>query len=282
MSSEKARKVLSYLDEWERRYKTTQEIAPEVLRLQARAKWQVEAAAELERIAPQEIVNEIGPGLDRDLELLTGSLPLPPDYSRGYGGIQNLHTYGPQSNIGFSGTSASSTQSLTFSALAESVQNPTGDSVGAMRLVRQYQELQAQDETVARTRQRLQLVFPNLVDLFDSAIRNGRVFHMDNASISVALELRTLLDQLKGELWTIARRSESENMTWETMAERLTQSDARGQLRGILIEQGIQRNRLHSDLSTIMKRRSGTNAKTLDLLWPAVVDHIYAVCGCIS
>ena len=92
---------------------------------------------------------------------------------------------------------------------------------------------------------------------------------------AAALEMRTLLDNIKGELFERARTVPRENMTWDVMVQRVYSGAATTPRHTELLDQGIKRSDLINYLSTVAKRRGGGQPYNFEDLWAMVLDHIY-------
>jgi len=99
---------------------------------------------------------------------------------------------------------------------------------------------------------------------------------------AAATDMRTLLDGLQGDLFAKARKWQKENMTWATMAERLSKGDSGQAEHQVLVNQETIRRRLISRLSDVLKDREGNSSINLDNLWTQILDHIYVVLGLIN
>ncbi len=90
---------------------------------------------------------------------------------------------------------------------------------------------------------------------------------------AAAAEMRTLLDGVKGALYSKARSNPNENMTWDDMAKRLAKRNTE---EAIIAREGKRRSSLYSQLSDIFKDR-GSALPTLTHLWTQVLDHVFTV-----
>lgn len=95
-----------------------------------------------------------------------------------------------------------------------------------------------------------------------------------------ALNMRNLLDGLKGDLFQLARSHNKENMTWEKMIKRLGIGVNNGDEHRALSNQKDVRGTLISYLTDIIKGRDPRT--NLDHLRTQVLDHIYIVLGLLK
>lgn len=170
---------------------------------------------------------------------------------------------------------------LSFTALAQSEASP-GKSPEVTSTLSDYQQLQQSQGRVEETLARLVAFCPSLVALFNAADQAFHLAKLTNSDVPQAAgEMRTLLDKFQGELFSKASRWPKENMTWVTMAERLT-SGQNSKERQILLDQEAQRQHLISELSDLLKQRTPPSVSQLSSIWPTVVDHILVTCGCVQ
>lgn len=268
MSSDKARELEEFLAEWKRRHESEKAIAPEVQREHDAAKWLIKAAELIESQAPQEVQIPISRRISIHVDELKRRMPLPPLYI----------TQSESAYLIATSTSSADLGTHVFEVLTSMVSSPGGADV--LPVAEEYQHLQEAQGRIVETRLRLLAVFPSLVQLFESAHRAHEIAKLSpNEVPSVAGEIRTLLDKFKGELFSKAVSHSHENMTWQTMSERL--SDEGSSERRMLLEQEDQRRQPYTELSEILKQRTPSDVTRLSSAWALVVDHIFVVCGCL-
>jgi len=264
-SSDPARQIQNHLDEWLRRYQTAADIAPWVGQARDQAAWQVRASDVINSSTSDEMKNYASRQLALEVEMLRAQLPLPP-------------VYRPSSEAIVSLTTTSSSMSMYGAALnlQDMKRVPLADSYA---LIEAYQDLQKKQDRVAQTGDRLVRLSPSLGDQLDICRKGHETARFnDESAPAAALEMRTLLDNVKGELFSRARRTPKENMTWQLMAERLAANLEQGQL---LLEQGMQRDQIYDRLSAILKRRQPNEAVRIPELWTLVIDHLFVTVGCV-
>ena len=91
----------------------------------------------------------------------------------------------------------------------------------------QYHELQESQQRTKDVRTLIsQLGNPQTLERFDRANKSISMFKADaTPKTSAAVEIRTLIDGVKGDLFNLARNWPEENMSWEVMVERLGKGD---------------------------------------------------------
>lgn len=98
------------------------------------------------------------------------------------------------------------------------------------------------------------------------------------AATGAALEMRTLLDGVKGELMLLTRKKNESKVDWQTMCERLAGHDPDGSIKSALLAQEDTRKDLYGKLSSIAKDYVGSNyAPNIENLWSQVIEHLYAI-----
>lgn len=270
MSSESdhAKESEKFLTDWVQRFESIKAVAPEVQRHLESVRWLV-GARDLLAGAPQEITAGIDRRTAQDFDLLKTTLPQLTDYTKV-----------SRREIIALGSSMVTTHAMAFTALG-ALEGSPGALLMIEVAVRNFEELQQSQGRVGEARARLEAQFPSLVGLFDLAEQAFRLAKLNDDEIpSAAGQMRTFLDKLKGELFDKARRGPNEkNMTWPMMAERLGGTATSQQT--ALLDQEVSRGPLIEDLSELLKRRTAPDVKMLSVAWTRVVDHVFAVCGCI-
>ncbi|MEQ1911577.1 MAG: hypothetical protein ABMA15_22360 [Vicinamibacterales bacterium] len=142
----------------------------------------------------------------------------------------------------------------------------------ARRAQEGYQALQTAHRRHERVRELLLVRFPLVVGRFDAAVvayQQARlnVGHQSGA----ALEMRTVLDGIQGELFERARQNTREKMTWSVMSSRLAPGSTADTL---LRSEESNRRSLYEDLSAVAKQRG---ARSIEALWSRTVDHLFVV-----
>jgi hypothetical protein len=260
MSNEKddpARQQRAYLEEWLQRDERQRALRPDVTRMLGTAVWQVDAMDALRGTSP-EMAREVEYDLTRSFTALKESLPLPP----------SLHDSTTTSTTSY----AAASSNRVYEALMST--RGTDPLPRVTKEVRRYESLVAEQGRAQEAGRRVGLLFPELAERFKAALDAAEVAKRDElVQESAAMEMRTFLYKLKGELFAKARMNAVENMTWELMAERLgVGAGCEG-----LVEQGGAHGSVISTLTNIGKARYSTFSFTE--AWTRFVDHVYVVSG---
>lgn len=150
----------------------------------------------------------------------------------------------------------------------------------ASNALAEYRQLQESQQRPAQVRALLAARLPGVVARFDSARDTYQLCQSGlGDKTAAALEMRTFLDGVKGELFERARRHPGENMTLELALERLFSSAA---TRTDIEEQLTQRPSLMEALSAMAKRRDLSKAYELEALWARVLDHAFVVVSALE
>ena len=94
---------------------------------------------------------------------------------------------------------------------------------------------------------------------------------------AAAMEIRTLLDGIQGDLFALARQWPKENMTWDSMIKRLSGDYPDGPKYQTLYSQQQKRSALILKLSEIGKDRVSASPSDLEEIWVQVLEHLYIV-----
>ena len=141
-----------------------------------------------------------------------------------------------------------------------------------------YVQLQERQNRFAAAKDWLARLSSSLATQFERA---KEAYHAARACVgersAAALEIRTFMGMLEGELFEKARRHSKENMTWERMVDILLPRADQAATREELLRQKKTRAKLLDELSDVAKRREGVNIQDLDKIWVRTLDHVYVV-----
>lgn len=90
-------------------------------------------------------------------------------------------------------------------------------------------------------------------------------------------EVRNLLNGIKGDLFQRARKWDSENMTWDVMAQRLAMGGEDSYETQELAKQGAAHAALLDRLASVAKDGEAGSPTNLDYIWTETLDHLYVV-----
>jgi hypothetical protein len=254
-----ARQQRAHLEEWLKLDDKQRALRPYVTRMLGTATWEEGAMDAIRRESPQ-MATEVDGELSKSVEVLKRMFPLPRDY-------------GDEAHISMTSTVVSSTATVFETLVAirgerESASPRISDAIG------RYEQIVDEQGRAAEAGQRLQRLFPSLNARF-TAVQDVAVVARGNPREEerAAMDMRTFLDKLKGELFAKAYARPGENMTWEIMAKRL--APATGSQ--VLADEGRRFSGLIDTLSNIGKARH--SAYNFTEVWTRFVDHVYVVCG---
>lgn len=150
--------------------------------------------------------------------------------------------------------------------------------------IAQYQQLQEAKDRLNQVKGLIgKLENPDTLERFDTVYKA----HMEarrnpTKRRGAAMEIRTMLNGVQGDLFARAQGWPKENMTWEKMSSRLTIGEQNGVAHKELIRQESVRSSLYSRLSDVGKGIEGGAVSNLDFIWTEPLDHLYTVLGFID
>lgn len=260
-----------HLTTWLSRAENIQNAVPIIQSILEVTEWEIEALDNSTAEADEIPLAGLTAKLERDYDYMINALPLPPDYdpiilsnTTAVLAAGSANVYDHVTRVGDLGTPDASTYALKFGA--------------------QYRDLLERHSRPQTVRDLLaKLRNPQTLQRFDRAFQAYMVAKSGvGKRTTAAAEMRTLLDGIKGDMFEIARRSPNENMTWGILAKRLSKGSNDGPEYQELIDQGIERSRLISRLSDVLKDREGGAITDLDNVWTLLLDHIFIVLGLID
>lgn len=261
----KLTELRDHLREWVDRYSKAVEAAPDVQRTLDLVNWQFQAHSEAPEELKRTLESQLSYVWEREHDVAIRALPLIPRYDLRAIAAASLAT--------------ASANTIAYEYLLSA--RGGGGNFYPMYFQRQldsYRSIQTSQNRMSEVKDLIQRYVPQVAGQFKKAydtVDSVRAGTLDASA--AALEMRTLLDQLKGELFAKACKHAKENMTWESMAERLCRGDQAATQKATLLEQGQQRATIISRLSAIAKRRDKSNFTSLQDVWSVVLDHLYAV-----
>lgn len=254
--------LLDFLDH----YKQTSGVVPDVLQQLDVCKWEEETLAHLPLEAIGISSDELSTALQRDYEYVSYSLSVMPRH--------DTQLSARASAITTSGAS------VLFSLIARIGQiNLPSTLAFACKYTADYQELQiSQERRQAVRAMTASSGSPNTLERFDRASRacDAAIAEMGEPT-AAAMEVRTSLDGMKGDLFQNARQHQREKMIWEIMAERLAIGKPGGVESQEVLRQKTVFSTLYNRLSDIGKDRNHHKDCDIAGLWAQVLDHAFAV-----
>jgi hypothetical protein len=254
-----------HLGRWIERNQQNQDVAPKVQEMYEEADWAVRTLENL----PPEAATISSTKLRQYSEALytrVTQLPMIPELDR---------------TILTSTASGMAVSSSTVVDFVEKVSHldPPEVKKFALKSLLEYRDLQESHQRPEEVRALLVKTLPNAVAKFDSA-RGAYQRHKLGVGpeSAAAVDIRTFLDALKGELFERARRKPKEKMTFDTVLERLFSSALN---RTDVEQQLAQRPDLYDQLSKKVKRRPSSPDYNVHALWTRVLDHAFIVANAL-
>ena len=260
MDEKKLNDVHQYLRTWLDRSREVAHVAPSVQQLFEFVDWEKRTLEHRPTEASSISTSHIDKHTESLYGQITSSLPMIPAISR----VTLKH---------LTLATASSTSAVVM-YVSDVGRLETPDAVTyASNALTEYRQLQESHQRPAQIHSLLERAFPTIVQKFDSAHNACQQFIAGHGSeTAAALEMRTFLDGLKGELYEKARHHSDENMTLDIVLERLFLS---APTRMEVKEQLKQRSVLIHALSSLAKRRGSSASYELEALWARVLDHVF-------
>lgn len=249
---------VAYLQQWIERDNQQRALRPHVSRMLSTSMWQADAMDAMRSESP-EMAREVDSDIGHRLENLKSTLPLPRKYD-----IDFITTSGTATTV--------SSTAVVFEALVAVRDKEKAPIPGIVTQIRRYNELAKEQGRAEEAGSRVARLFPSLAERF-AEVRNAVAVAAgvpQNAE-PAAMQMRTFLDKLKGELFEKARSHEGENMTWERMAERLASG------RSTLRDEGATSASIYANLSNIFKARG--SSYSFSEVCTRFFDHVFIVCG---
>jgi hypothetical protein len=270
-SLEKLKAKKRHLEEWLRNHKSADDVAAEVQKNLDFTNWQIDALEGSPDEADEIPRPDLTQTLDSDSAYLGEVLPPMPLYdmkrviaASAFTSSGTVPVYQYVSRVGDLGTEDSLKYSSRVTVAFQSLQQAY-DRPGEIR------------ELVAG------LGNPGTLDRFDAALRSLYAYKRGTANrASPAIDMRTLIDGVKGDLCERARSHAKEDMSWETMSARLAlggeASEQHTQLRAL----EKTHSSLVSRLSDIAKDREAGSLTSVDNVWAEIQDYLVSLLRLVS
>lgn len=255
-----------HLKDWLERHRKAQDAVPFVQMNLDITEWEIQALSNRPDEADEIPLGDLESKFGSEYDHLTRALPMMPEYDAD--ALPTLTAV----------TTSGSADVFAYVTRVGSLGTPDA-CVYSQKYTVAYRELQAAQSRPKNVRDLLRkLGNPNTLQRFDRALNACFAATSGTGERTAAAgEMRTLLDGVQGDLFTKARKQPSENMTWETMAERLSTGKPRGMAHQRLINEKNTRSSLISQLSDVLKDREGRSPVNLDDLWSQLLDHLFIV-----
>jgi len=254
---------LKLYDDWQDGFKTAQEIAPQIQRNKELTEWQKNALKDLPEEASDIPVIGLEDQLNRDFTHLKLNLPIIPSND--------------VASFAYTTGSSSAITSEIFSIVSRAGDIDTPETKSySKKYAQSYQELQESQSRSNEVRKLISELGNNqTVRRFDDAKEAVTLYKTGTYKrTGCATDIRNLLAGVEGDLFQNARKWDKENMTWETMAERLSKEEC--EFDEIIRQKGV-RSSLLDRLADVLKDREGGSITNIEFIWTQVLDHLIAL-----
>jgi hypothetical protein len=260
-----------YLESWLEKFKSAEDVAPEVQKNLEFTRWQIEAVEACPDESSEVPFPNLTITLDSDIKHLETALPLIP-------------TYDKEQILGSTSFTASGTASIFDFTVrvgdlgTEDAEEYSGKfTIAFQELQKKYDRPNEVRELIERTKN------PNTLERFDAARECYESYQIDNSQrTAVAVNMRNLIDGVKGDLFKAAQQQPKENMTWSSMANRIARGGPDGPQAAELLGQEEKHSALVTRLSDVLKDREAGSFTNIDYLWSDVLDYLVAVLGLVD
>jgi len=260
-----------HLEEWLRRHKQADEVAGEVQKNLDFTNWQIQALEGRPQESDEIPLPELSRTLDSDFVYLQSALPLMP-------------TYDKSQVIAASAFTSSGTASVyEFASRVRDVGTPQATAYSD-RVTVTFQELQARHDRPNELRRLLgQLSNAGTLQRLEATLASYQAFKRGTANrTAVAIDMRNLVDGVKGDLLEGAMKRPGEDITWEAMAARLARGGIDSPQHQELLSLKKRHTSLFSRLSDIAKDREGGSLTNIDDVWAETQDYLVALIGFVQ
>lgn len=267
MIERKLKEIIGHVSQWLERFQKAKEAVPDVQKIKEEAEWLTQVFKD----RPPEVLDisadPLEERIDQTHKIVMEGLQMLPEIDR-----QSITFATSASTFG-------TDSAISYVIMAAESDSPRAREY-AEKQQRAYEELQRVQKRFEEVRERMRKLLPMKVTQLELAHQAYYTAKSGTGErTAAALEMRTLLNQVQGELFQKARSKPKENMTWETMAERLQPDPAP---RSLLRAQEQTRSELVDELSRITKQREGISIRDLNIVWMRWLDHLYIVLGLVD
>jgi hypothetical protein len=257
----------AYLSTWLERHKKASDVAPEVQKFYEYQEWKRHTLERRPTDASSISTSRIEESDSAFYERLKTNLPMLPTIDLG-----RMTEIG--SSAAYSGTNV-----VMYLEEVSQLQTPATNKYVEDAFT-EYRKLQDSHDRPEQIRTMLEQKLPSVTARFDTALGSHQRWRSSGVNeTGAAVDMRTFLEGLEGQLREKARNHPGENMPPELILERLFPSAS---TRIEVKEQFNQRSDLVAALSTVAKQRDQEGTLKLDALWLRVLNHAFIVVGALN
>lgn len=263
---DRVRSKIAAIDEFTAAYKAAEEILPHLKQIREVAQWEADMLADLPPEASAVSQAGLSRALEADLDFVSRAVPPPLVY--------DFRVTASAAAVSASGV----TEAFEFVSNVQRLGTPTAAHFGETHSER-YRQLQASQQ---REQQVADLVrercSSGTLSRFERAVSAAASAANGIANPTIAaIEIRTFMDGVKGDLVEAAREPGEQKVTIHSLSTRLAVGGPESPEASELEHQWAKRTVLYDRLSSIGKDRQVATSDELRDLWVEVLDHLYAV-----
>lgn len=254
------------LREWLERFGKAQDAVPFVSRSLEVVHWERQALDNLPEEARRLQLPYTADYYRRRCDYLAGTLPRISDYD--VDSVRNFPAVLTSGTVNYYG----------FLDEVADLQTPASQTYADTQK-RTYSELQTRQMRIHDVRSLLcKLGSKRVLSQFERAFRaHSADATKTGARTAAAIEMRTLLDGVQGELFARAGHQRGQKTSWLSIAMHFAKGEPCDITYQKVVEEGQSREKLIGQLSLSAKDRDESHPVDLDAVWTETLDHIYTV-----
>lgn len=262
----RVRAMLGIMDDFLSTYKAAGDVVPQVVQMRATAQWELDLLENLPSSVSDYPQTNMGLAFQRGQDFIANAIPPVTTY--------DFRLTASATAISASGATEAYDYLLGIeqSGLPEAIEY-------AGKYTSDFRDLQTSVKRESQVRALLErLGGGSTLARFDRASRIAASAGIGAAEpTAAAMEIRTFMDGLKGDLENLARQPREQKVSPQQIAERLAVGGPQGAEYEELLRQWDARSRLMTRLTNVGKDRVPGDGAAIRDTWAEVLEHIYVV-----
>ena len=262
MCTDKLNDARKYLQDWLKRSQEASVAAPQVQQSLEMIEWETKTIRNSPSEASVISTNDVDEHADRVFRGIQENLPMIPKINANF-----------IADVGSSTVSSTSAMVTYVSDVSRLDTQETREF--ASNALEEFNKIQYKYQFPNEVKLLIVNVFPTLEARFTFAKDAYDKYIAGHGELSTAaLEIRTYIEGMKGQLFELAREHNKENMTFDVVLSRLFQNSTRK----VDVEEQFNKHAvLISEMSTLAKRRDTVNVSQMQALWAQVLNYSYII-----